>query len=348
MSDTAMISVAGQDRATARLEAALANPVHAYLFVGPRGSGKRALARAFAGELLAAGSPDPERARRLSAEERHPDLVFVEPEGRTFRKQEAEALVRLAMRTPVEGDRKVLVATELGAPEPIAMAKLLKIVEEPPGSTIFLLLADRVPPELATIASRCTAIDLDPLSDAVVAAALVEFGVPGDVASAVAGSAGGDLDRARLMASDERFALRRDLWRSVPERLDGTGAAVADLVGELRTAIDDAQTPLDARHEEEVAELEKRVELYGERGSGRRELTESHKREVRRHRADELRSGLATLSGRYRDELVSPGRDRRTLVEAIRVIDAAAENLIRNPVEPLLLQALFLRLPPLM
>ena len=45
--------VVGQERAVARLRAASARPVHAYLLVGPAGSGKRSLARAFAAQLLA-------------------------------------------------------------------------------------------------------------------------------------------------------------------------------------------------------------------------------------------------------------------------------------------------------
>jgi DNA polymerase-3 subunit delta' len=76
--------VVGQDRAVAELRRAAATPVHAYLFVGPRGSGKRDLARAFAAELLAAGATgEKDRARtiRLALAEQHPDLIVVERVG---------------------------------------------------------------------------------------------------------------------------------------------------------------------------------------------------------------------------------------------------------------------------
>ncbi|MBK5222167.1 MAG: DNA polymerase III subunit delta', partial [Acidimicrobiia bacterium] len=46
--------VVGQEAAVAQLQGAVVAPVHAYLFVGPQGSGRRAAARAFAAELLAA------------------------------------------------------------------------------------------------------------------------------------------------------------------------------------------------------------------------------------------------------------------------------------------------------
>ena len=48
--------VLGQDRAVAQLRASVESPVHAYLFVGPIGSGRREAARAFAADLLALGS----------------------------------------------------------------------------------------------------------------------------------------------------------------------------------------------------------------------------------------------------------------------------------------------------
>jgi DNA polymerase-3 subunit delta' len=107
--------------------------------------------------------------------------------------------------------------------------------------------------------------------------------------------------------------------------------------------IKDAQGPLEEQHAEELAALEERVARYGERGAGRRDLVERHKRELRRHRADELRFGFATLAGRYRDELVHG--NTRGAVAAIAAINKATEMLARNPNEPLLLQALFLQLP---
>jgi len=65
--------IVGQPRAVEQLRAALANPVHAYLFVGPPGAGKRAAARAFAASLI----DGDERTTRLVLAEQHPDLIVV-------------------------------------------------------------------------------------------------------------------------------------------------------------------------------------------------------------------------------------------------------------------------------
>jgi DNA polymerase-3 subunit delta' len=340
--------IVGQTRAVARLRASVASPVHAYLLVGPAGSGKREVARAFAADLLGAGSPSEARARhiRLAKAERHPDLTVVERLGTAMVDEEASELIRLAMRTPVEGQRKVIVGAGFEAIGPKAAARLLKIVEEPPPSTVFVLTAEDVPPEIETIASRCVRIDLDPLPASVVAERLVAEGVDEATAADAARAAGGDLGRARLLVTDPRLALRRRAWWSVPDALDDTGATVARLVAELRAHVDDAQAALDARHQRELAELDERAARFGERGAGRADLVARQKREVRRHRTDEIRFGLATLAARFRDAAAAGDRPA-ACVDAVDAIHEAAESLLRNPNEALLLQALFLRLPAL-
>jgi DNA polymerase-3 subunit delta' len=213
---------------------------------------------------------------------------------------------------------------------------------------VFVILAEQLPPELVTIASRCVQVDFGPLADAQVAEALAAEGVEPEVALQVAGVAGGRLDRARLLAHDPGFGARREMWRSVPSRLDGTGATVAVVAAALADLLGTAGVaPLEARQAGELAELEERVERTGERGAGRKVLAERHKRELRRLRHDELRFGLATLAAVYGDALHRGTGDARACIEAVGAIQSAAESMVRNPTESLLLQDVLLRLPPL-
>ncbi len=339
-------SVVGQPDAVARMRAAVERPVHAYLFVGPRGSGIRRAAGVFAGELLAARAVSPEAAARdraLAQREQHPDVYVLEPEGRGLLVEEASRLVVEASRSPVEGSLKVIVCDRFHAAEPAVAPKLLKTIEEPPPTTVFVLLAEEVPAEQITIASRCLQIDFRALSAEDITAVLVDEGVDSVTAADVAQASAGDLDRARLLVTDPRFLARRDAWRSVPERLDGTGGAVAVVVEELRALIDEAQEPLVSRHAEETAELDRVEAERGTRGSGRKTLEQRQRRELRLLRDDELRFGLATLASAYRDRLLA-GADADAMASRLARISAAGPALIRNPNEALLLQALLVDL----
>lgn len=340
--------VVGQEPAVAHLRAAVAAPVHAYLLVGPPGSGKRTAASALAAALLCprGGCGTCDVCRRALAGV-HPDVVLVERSGPSITVDQAREVRRLALRSPNEGARKVLVLTDFHLVREAASV-LLKVLEEPPASTVFVVLAEQLPPELVTIASRCVRVDFGPLSAEQVAAALVGEGVAPDVAAGVAGVAGGRLDRARLLAHDPGFASRREAWRSVPGRLDGTGAAVAVVAADLAELLGAAGVAaLEAAQAAERAELEERVERTGERGAGRKILADRHKRELRRLRHDELRFGLATLAGVYGEALATGTGDARAAISAVAAIQAAAEAMVRNPTESLLLQDLLLRLAPM-
>ena len=251
------------------------------------------------------------------------------------------------MRSPNEGERKVLLLTDFHLVRE-ASSVLLKVLEEPPASTVFVILAEQLPSELVAIASRCVQVDFGPLSVDQVATALVGEGVEPTAAKEVAAVAGGRLDRARLLANDAGFGTRRDAWRAVPCRLDGTGATVAVVASDLADLLGAAGVaPLEARQATELAALADRVERTGERGAGRKVLTDRHKRELRRLRHDELRFGLATLAGMYGEALITGGGDAKACIEAVGTIQATAEAMVRNPTEALLLQDLLLKLPPL-
>lgn len=340
--------VVGQARVVEELRASVARPVHAYLLVGPQGSGKRSLATAFAAALLAEGLDGEARDRTvaLALAGTHPDLHLIQRVGASISAEQAREVRDLAAHTPVEGDRKVLVLDEFHLVQDSVGPMLLKTIEEPPDGTFFLVLVEDVPPELVTVASRCVRIELGALTDQEVRLALEAQGVPPATATEAADAAAGDLRRARVLATDPDLAARRDAWYEVPVRLDDTGHTVTVLIDELLERIEAAAEPLKERHAEELAELAARVEQYGERGSGRKLLEDRHKRELRRHRTDELRFGLVVLARRYRDALAATERPGPYL-EALAAIQRAAEGLVRNPNERLQLQALLLGLPAL-
>lgn len=344
---TVWAEVIGQDEAIRLLSAAVDEPHHAYLFVGPPGSTKEAAARAFAALLLDPSGDVTGRTAHLALTRQHPDVIEVERVGPAILKEQAEDIIRRAVRAPTESSRKVLILHEFHLLAADAAARLLKVVEEPPESTCFLILADQVPPELVTIASRCLRIPFVALTTEQVRDTLQADGISPEQAGVAASLSGGDIDRARLLATDPGLAQRRAAFAGVPHRLDGTGATVVAIVGELLGLIDDAMAPLAARQAQELAEIAERERLLGERASDRSAVTARHRRETRRFRTDELRFGLAVMAGTYRDLLVEHGETRRpeAFVHAVERIHRSIAHLARNANETLLLQALLLELP---
>lgn len=364
--------VIGEDRAVALLRAAARRPVHAYLLVGPAGTGKRAAATSFAASLLCptrgvhtGDDMQPcETCRRVRAG-LHPDVVQVEREGASISIGAAREVIRGAYLSPVEGSRKVVVLHDFHLVRDTGPA-LLKTIEEPPPTTVFVILAEFLPPDLVTIASRCVKVEFEPLTAGQVVDALVAGGTEPARAQALAAAAGGRLDRARLLATDAQFEVRRRAWYEIPGRLDGRGASAASVADELIGYLDSSVEPLEARQATERQQLIERNEKNAEVvGSGRAakgraratkaalnagvsELEERHKREVRRQRTDELRAGLGTLAQAYRDRLAgavqeAPG-GKAEAIEAVRLIDKLVADLRFNPGELLALQALLARL----
>lgn len=340
--------VVGQDAAIARLRRAAADPTHAYLFVAPRGSTADIAAQAFAA-LLIGGSEDADgRDADLALRGEHPDVHEVRREGASISADQAREIVRIASRSPVEGERKVLVLHDFHLLLPAGAARLLKTIEEPPPSTVFVILAEFVPNDLITIASRCARVDFRSVPAEEIAARLIAEGVAPAEAQAAAEASGGDVGRARLLASDPDLAERRAAFAAVPRRVDGTGRTALALTDELLALVERAAAPLVARQEAEVAELEERIKQYGERGSGKKALTDRHKRELRRHRTDELLAGLAVVAATYRDALAAGAvADPERAIEAVQRIHADMEAFAINANETLLLQALLWSLPPL-
>lgn len=340
-------TVIGQERAVRLLRSSVARPLHAYLFLGPPGSGRLQAATAFAAALVCPlkGCGECEQCRAALAGE-HPDVVVVERRGASIQIEQIREVTRLSLLSPRAGRHQVLVLVDFHLVGTNAPA-LLKTIEEPPDTTVIVVIADSVPADFVTIASRCLEVRFDSLVEADIVRALEADGVPAPRAEAVAQAAGGRLDRARWLVRDEGFGARLQLWRSVPARLDGTGATAAVLAAELVAACSEPVEVVKKRQEEELSHLSELAGQAGERSvPGRPLIEERHRREQRRVRTDELRAGLAALSATYRARLEGSGPPSGLSVNlrAIELVSEAAERLVRNPNETLLLEWLLVRL----
>jgi len=351
--------VVGQERATAVLERAAQRPAHAYLLVGPRGSGVESAARGFAARLIGA---DDDRGRDLVRRGMHPDVVEFEPVGAQYVVGEAQAIRLEAHRAPTEGERRVLVvheAEKLCRPVAVTANALLKTLEEPPPRTIIVLVSSVPEDLLPTIRSRCQRIDFEPVSDELVAAALEREGVPAEKAAVAAALSGGQLARARALCGP--LCALRETAASVPQRVTGTGANAVALAEELDAAVEAAAAQVAQRHADELARFDAEMERYGysDRDAQRlrRRIDERHKREARRVRIDLLLEAVTAIETVYRDALAAGApplnADRppvavsaRAAAAALDACREAREAFVVNEKGIVRLVALVMALPP--
>jgi DNA polymerase-3 subunit delta' len=373
--------VVGQDGAVAALRSAAARPVHAYLLVGPRGSGVDEAARCFAASLIAGdldgdeAASDEERARAwdLVVRGEHPDVVEIDPATTQIVKDDSDRFVRETHASPIEGDRKVVMLLGADRLNDVAANRLLKTIEEPPARSIVVLVAERAERLLPTIRSRCQRVDFAYLREEDVRAALTSRGAdPTSGASAdvtadaarvdlVARLSGGRVDRARELAG--RLGPVRDAFLAAVESLDGTGGAAERGAQRVVDAIAEALTELEADQAAALARLDEELAAAGYPSrvaqARRRVLSERQKRELRRARTDAWIEGITAIETLYRDVVAGPDAPRLNLdrdppgvnpgaaVEALDACRRARAGLIEyNANETLMIERLLLHLPP--
>jgi DNA polymerase III subunit delta' len=306
--------VPGQEQAVNFLARAIRHPHHAYLYSGPEGSGKRLAMRAFAAALLCPqGGCGQCRACRLALSESHPNMLILEPTGPDILvgkdasdQNTARWFASRAYLTPPEPGRKVMVVLQADRLRVEAADVLLKVVEEPPQDTVFILLSARPDDLPDTIRSRCQEIGFPPLSEEFVVGTLVAEGMEEERARLACRLAGGNLGRARRLARDERQLAFREAALEAA-RLAGAGAAGALAAAErLASAAKEFRASL---AEELSEELEPFLDERGRpedpfRGVVRR-LAEQHERRLRRAEREFLDWSLLSLAAYWRDVVVA-------------------------------------------
>ena len=238
--------VIGHERVVELLRREVSAPAQAYLFTGPDSVGKATLAARFAAALLCAegGEHDVEcRSCRLVREGVHPDVTVVEPEGATSLgvDQAREVVTRSSLR-PVESDRSVFLFPEAGTMTEQAANALLKTLEEPTASVVFLLVAESEDDFPATVASRCRTIHIGRVPQETMVAALEARGLDRAAAEGVAVVSGGRPGLALALMDRPEVSRFRDLWLAIPGQVTphpGDGQRLAsDVLSEIAPLVD--------------------------------------------------------------------------------------------------------------
>ena len=145
----------------------------------------------------------------------HPDVLIVQPgESGAIKVDQVRDIVDRAAYRPFEGRRRAVILDDADALVPAAQNALLKTLEEPPPSSVFMLVTARPDVLLPTVRSRCPQLRFRPLSPSDIARVLIARGYGDSDARAVAATADGSVGRA-LEASAGELVEARDVAQRV-------------------------------------------------------------------------------------------------------------------------------------
>jgi len=191
------------------------------ILAGPRGVGKRLAAMSVAQALNCTTGSTADRSElpidacgvcpscTRIARGVHPDVLVVQPgENGSIKIDQVRDIIDRAAYRPFEGRRRVVIIDEADALVTAAQHALLKTLEEPPPSSVFMLVTSRPDVLLPTVLSRCPRLRFRPLDAAEVAEALVKQGRSEKEARAIAAAADGSIGHALEAAAGDLVEAR--------------------------------------------------------------------------------------------------------------------------------------------
>ena len=297
---------------------------HAWLFTGPPGSGRSVAALCFAAALQCTSDGVPGcgqcRACTTTMAGTHADVRRIIPEGLSIGVDEMRAIVATASRRPSTGRWQVVVIEDADRLGERAANTLLKVVEEPPPSTVFLLCAPSVDPEdiSITLRSRCRhAALVTPTVGAIAQVLMDTDGLTAEDAHWAAAVSGGHVGRARRLATDPEARDRRSRALALARDAATPSRAYA-AVDELVASAEGESRALNVGRDE--AETEELSTALGAGGTGKgaagalrgsvaalKDLEKRQKSRQTRSSRDALDRALIDLATYFRDALMVAG-----------------------------------------
>jgi DNA polymerase-3 subunit delta' len=347
---------------------------HAWVFIGPPGSGRSSAAVAFAQALICPNNGCGTCNDCISTKTHgHPDVEIIRTEGLSIKVEEVRELLTRVAWAPSIGGWRVVVMEDADRLTESAANALLKAIEEPGTRTVWLLCAPTLHDILPTIRSRCRHLQLrTPSLEAVTNVLINRNHIAPSMADFAARLSQGHIGRAKYLATNESVRSNRKTIMQLPLQLGSLAGAfqAAQILVDLATT--QANASSDECDEREVGKLQ---EAYGKGATSRgmatggakavKELEKEQKSRSTRMVRDSIDGALLDIATFYRDVMmVQSGNldsmintDMREQIESyaanspshstitkINAIMEARENLARNSAPLVTCEALMCQL----
>lgn len=223
---------------------------HAYIFNGPKSSGKMLLAEAFAMALQCESETDKPcgecRTCKQSMGKNEPDIIYVSHEKpNTIAVDDIRTQINNdIVIKPYSSKYKIYIVDEAEKMNPQAQNALLKTIEEPPGYAVILLLTTNADSFLQTILSRCIVLNLKMVKEEDIKNYLMkEYRIPDYQAEICAAFSQGNVGKAVQLATSSDFHELKAAALQLVKRLEDIelyefGAAIKQ-IGEYKLQIQD-------------------------------------------------------------------------------------------------------------
>lgn len=286
-------TVAGQSHLVALLQQAVCDDMvtHAFVLIGDAGLGQRELTRALTAALNCpravegAGCGTCDVCLRI-ARGVHPAVIELEPDGASHVVADVrEVWIPAATVTMSEGRRRVIRIVDADTMNVAAQNALLKLLEEPPPSVVWVLDVARASALLDTVLSRCHALRLHALDVTALGEVAEKSGVAVADRDLLVRLSGGSPERLKELADPELFALRSQAVTLLTRlKLEGPVAAFRQ-AKELVAAAKQAVTRVKEANAAEREALEEAYGVEGRNGFPPGVLTRLNRTHDRRERA---------------------------------------------------------------
>lgn len=341
---------------------------HAWLFVGPPGSGRSNTAVAFAAALVCNENGCGKCTDCLTViASTHVDIERFNPAGISIKVDEVRELIARSSWSPSVGKWRIVIIEDADRLTETAANALLKAIEEPESHTVWLLCAPSLSDVPVTISSRCRHVQLrTPSTNAVEEFLLNKTKVDEKTAAFAARVSQGHIGRARFIATNQDAQFRRKEVLSLPLSLrdiDTCFRAAQKLLDIAELQAENENVERDAQ------ELKQLQDAY--QGTGRglisggakaiKDLEKEQKSSTTRAIRDNIDGALLDIATLYRDVLVLQSNSKEILnldlveeisnyarttsakrtLEQIEAILNARTNLSRNATPLATLEALF-------